>query len=108
MGQSSPERFDASPRIVRSRSRTYKRLPIVAIHGKVTLTENGEMGAIMDLVKSLPTLPQTLFVKYNAADFLGGLDITYKNHKGWQWHAVEREKAICRPDGVRIAARVTM
>lgn len=108
MPNSTDQCFSPPPKIVKPRGRTYQRLPVVAINGQQTLNEDGEMGKIMDLVAALPTMQPTLFVKYNAADFVAGLDITYaKTHKNWQWHATEREKGITAPNGVRVAARIT-
>ena len=107
MNTDASETFDPPPRIVRPRARQHKKLPIVAIHGQETLTENGEMGKLADLVATLPELEPTLFVKYMGADFLAGLDAKFANLPNWQWHVTERERVITRPDGVRAGARVT-
>lgn len=102
------EAFAAPKRTVKPRGRTYKRLPVIAIHKQQTLNEQGEVGTVAELVEALPTMPATLFVKYMAADFVAALDITYaKDYPTWQWQARESEKAITRSDGVRVAARIT-
>ena len=101
--------FAAAPRIVKPRRSTHARLPVVAIHDHETLMEDGTFGTLEELVAALPTMPATLFVKYNAADFVAALDLTYrKTYPSWQWHASERERAITDHEGRRVASRVTV
>lgn len=109
MNERDPDPFNPPQHVVRPRGRQYKLMPVMAIHGKVTMTEDGTLGSMEELIAALPGMPSTLFVKIGAADFLGACDMTFsKDYTAWQWHATERERAICRPDGVRIAARVSI
>ena len=101
--------LEPPPRIVKPRERTYKYLPVTAIHGNYTLTENGEVGTVDEFIETLPSQPPTLFAKIGAADFVGRLDTIFdlQDPDHWQWRASTHERDICRPDGVRVAARVS-
>lgn len=80
---------------------------MIAISGENARWENGDVWGLPDLVRELHTLPPTLFVKRNAADFVSELDAVYSSDKSWQWRASVNEREICRPDGIRVATRVT-
>jgi hypothetical protein len=100
--------FFSPPRIVNPRHRTSRRLSVVAIHGQNVLTEDGQVTTLDELVSTLPKLKPTLFVKYSSADWLAELDEKFApRFPSWQWHATSKESAIVRPDGLKVAARVS-
>lgn len=113
------ESFNPAPRIVRPRTRTYKRLPVVAMNDIVMLTEQGEVreldfhldgdAASLETLTYFTSAPPTLFAKRAAADFISILDRHFNerdpNH--WQWRASVHERDIVRPDGVKVASRVS-
>jgi hypothetical protein len=92
-------------RIVKPRSRKYKRLPIIVVTPTHYIHEDGTIFNVLDL----PTMPSTLFVTVGAGDFIAELDERYRvsHPDSWQWHVTTQEKGIVRPGGVRVAARVT-
>jgi hypothetical protein len=95
-------------RIVKPRNRTYARLPVVAIHGDAILTENGEIGSLDVLVRRLSRRAPTLFVKINAADFVGQLDEKFGKQYPtmWQWRATAHERSLIAPNGNPAATRI--
>jgi hypothetical protein len=98
-----------APRTVRPRTRQYRRLPVVAISHDHTLSEDGEIGSVGTLIDTLHAAPPTLYVKVAAADFVAELDKYYAEWDAdhWQWRASIHERAIVRPDGLKVAARVS-
>lgn len=109
MKDARPEPLEVQ-KIVRPRHRKPRRMPVVAIGDTAAwIDENGKVGPISELLTALPATP-TLFAKVNAADFIALLDEHYrKTHPTtWQWWAHENERAIRNPDGLKIAARVTV
>ncbi len=99
-----------APRTVKPRSRKYKRLPVVALDSHSCLFENGEIRDISDVCLSLQDHQPTLFAMVGSADFLSELDEHYHalHPKSWQYRATSNERGIIRPDGMKVAARVTV
>ena len=95
------------PRTVKPHKRQYARLPVVALDNHTYLTEQGETGPIEDLIANLSERPRTLFTKVASADWVASLDTQFTGTPGWQWRASVHERDICRPDGVRVASRVS-
>lgn len=98
-----------SERTVKPRSRTYKRLPVVAIGRDDYLTESGETGTVSSLVDALPEFAPTLFCKLGAADFVAELTSVYllKTPDTWQWRVSEHERAMNAPNKTFRAVRST-
>lgn len=98
------------PRVVKPRTRRYRRHAVVAIYGDQTLDENGELGTVTDLIDKLPQMEPTLFATTNAADLVANLGGAYQESHPttWQWRISSHERDIVRPDGVRVAARISV
>lgn len=100
-----------APRSVKPRTRTYKRLPVVALNvtGSV-LSEAGEVDAVGRLLVDLPQMPPTLFAMVGSADFLAELNMTFsQTHPDtWQYRVSSNERGIVRPGGLKVATRVTV
>lgn len=81
----------------------------MAISHNDTLAESGDMGTVQELIDTLPERAPTLFVKLAAADFLGELSSVFvlRDPEHWQWRTTTHERDICRPDGVKMASRVS-
>ena len=97
-------------RTVRPRKRHYTPLPVMAIANGSTLTEDGTIGSVVDLIGHFRNRPSTLFIKLSSADFVGELDKVFSvsdpNH--WQWLAATLEHDIRRrSDRTKMATRVT-
>ncbi len=99
--------FDHPKAVVRPRTRTYRRLPVVAIAGNMATDENGTIVSLENLIKRLPLNEPTLFVKQSSADFLAELDKRFGDMASWQWRVSTHERDICKPDGTPVAARVS-
>lgn len=84
-------------------------MQVVAVSDGVTLTEHGEVGTVGELVKALPQMQPTLFVRVSAADFVADLDSIYSvsHPNSWQWNASSSEREMVRPNGFVAAARVS-
>ncbi len=97
-------------RIVKPRTRQYRRHPVIAIFGDDTLDENGQLGHVTQLIADLPTMQPTLFVTVNSPDLLARLDTIYSQWtpSTWQFRVSNHERDIHRPDGVKVASRVTI
>lgn len=109
MPDSNADLFKPAPRVVRPRARKYKRLPVTAVVFGGTLTETGEMGDQAELVRKLPYMESTLFVKQAAADWVGEMTPHFAEWYGdnWQWRAGTSERDIVRPDGEHVATRIS-
>lgn len=96
-------------RTVKPRNRVYKVLPVIALNYDGGITEDGELIPMDELIEKLPLMSPTLFAMVGIADWIGYLDTIFRERdsKHWQWRATSHERDICRPDGVRIAARVS-
>lgn len=99
-------------RTVKPRMRQYIARPVVAVlpHDDICLSEHYEFGRVSDLIDSLPTMQPTLFAVVNGADFLATLDKLFSADDTtgkWQWRVSTNERDICRPDGIRVATRVS-
>lgn len=104
------EPLPPAPRTVKPRKRKHKRLPIIAISGDSAFTEDGEIYSMTQLIVGLETLSSTLFVKLAAADWIAGEVDSYWSERDsdhWQWRAATQEKEIHRPNGLKVATRVT-
>lgn len=97
------------PRTVKPRSRTYRRLPVVAVYGNLWVDEDGQVGRRDHLVWGLREQPPTLFATIGSADFLAYLDQYWSEHDPdhWQFRVTEQERAINIPGKHRAAARVS-
>ena len=97
------------PRTVKPRTRTYKRLPIIAVSGEDTLDENGQTGTVKDLIATLPRASSTLFVCVGAADFVTRLNSVYvlKTPGTWQRRTSQLERDLCPPSGIMRATRIS-
>lgn len=102
--------LDPPPRSVKPRSREYRRLPVIAICVDQTLTEDGEAGTLDQLIADLPKMDPTLFVTVGSADLLARFNTLYSEWypKSWQYRVTNHERDITRPDGVRVATRVSL
>lgn len=98
------------PRVVRPRNRKYARLPVIALSGSEWLDEEGRSGPIEDVISNLAAYSSTLFVKLAASDFIAELDELYRREypDTWQFEISTHERGIISPNGVKVAARVTV
>lgn len=99
-----------APRTVKPRQRKAKVLPVIAVYKSDVLSEGGELTTFDQLVKSLPSLPPTIFSVMGSAQFLTELDRVYKTKhpNSWQWRTSEYERDIVRPDGEKVAAKCSV
>jgi hypothetical protein len=99
-----------APRTVRPRTRRYKRLPVVALDRETARTETGETGFTADIPELLPAMDSALFAMVGAADWLASISpqLAQSYPDTWQYGVSSHERGIIRPDGLKVAARVTM
>ncbi|MDE2101945.1 MAG: hypothetical protein KGL39_32160 [Patescibacteria group bacterium] len=97
-------------RTVKPRTREWRKLTVTAVHGEHTLDEDGHFGSLSELIGRLPHATPTLFVAIGSADLLARMDHIYSQltPNGWQFRISNHERDIVRPDGVKVAARVTV
>jgi hypothetical protein len=82
----------------------------VAISNDVWLDENGQTDSTDTLLKTLPEIPPTLFVKMNAADYLSQISphFTESHPKTWQFRTTIGERDIIHPNGTRLATQINV
>lgn len=88
--------FEPAPRVVKPRSRRYRPLPIMAVHGDYALSEAGELLTFDELIVRLPTLPPTLFVAADSVGLLVRFDqiLSVSDPVTWQWRTSNDQRVV--------------
>lgn len=90
------EKFVHPPRVVNPRKRVFQRRPVIALYQETdqktgatqgwAMTETGELLTEQELLRLLPKMSSTLFVRLDAAPYVVKLDAHYRKHYPGTWN----------------------
>lgn len=101
MNEEAAVKFAKPERIVRPRKRTFQPPPVVAIYRDTAMTENGELLTHRQLLRRLPKMRSSLFIRLDAASYVAQLDTQFrKEYPGtWNCRFVTKENNLIQPNG---------
>lgn len=103
-----------APRSVKPRTRRYKRMPVIAMDNQNPMGVDDalyEDGTIRHFdYNELPDMEPTLFTRVGSADWLASINKMFEisHPTTWQYRVSSNERGIVRPDGLKLATRVTV